>query len=131
MPPITVGEIEMSEYRFGLHSGEVSEYLFGLHHGHLTAVADQIAGRHGAWHVNYTEPCGERRGWFACPNRGPSFYRVIASAVMADIDRAGGIEILYRDKAEPEADEFYARMPDLQALTSSNAGVSSTPGSGV
>jgi hypothetical protein len=80
----------MSEYRFGLHSGEVSDYLFGLHDGHLTAVADQIAGRHGAWHVNYTEPCGERRGWFACPNRGPSFYQVIARAVMADIDRAGG-----------------------------------------
>ena len=41
----------MGEYRFGLHSGEVSEYVFGLHYGHLTAVVDQIAGRHGAWHV--------------------------------------------------------------------------------
>jgi len=37
----------MGEYRFGLHSGEVSEYLFGVHYGHLTAPADQIAGRHG------------------------------------------------------------------------------------
>jgi hypothetical protein len=56
MPSITDRRIEMSQYRFGLHSGEVSEYLFGLHNGHLTAAADQIAGRHGAWHVNYTEP---------------------------------------------------------------------------
>jgi hypothetical protein len=34
----------------------MSEYMFGLHQGHLTAKADQIAERHGAWHVNYTEP---------------------------------------------------------------------------
>jgi len=68
-----------------------------LHTGHLTARADQIAGRHG---VNYTEPCGERRGWFACPNRGPSFYQLIARAVIADIDRAGGMQTLYRDEPE-------------------------------
>ena len=76
----------MGEYRFGLHSGEVSEYLFGVHYGHLTAPADQIAGRHGAWHVNYTDPHGQRRGWFACPNRGAQFDQAIARAVMADID---------------------------------------------
>jgi hypothetical protein len=68
----------MGEYRFGLHSGEVSEYLFGVHYGHLTAPADQIAGRHGAWHVNYTDPHGQRRGWFACPNRGAQFDQAIA-----------------------------------------------------
>jgi hypothetical protein len=118
----------MGEYRFGQHSGEVSEYVFGLHDGHLTAVADQIAGRHGAWHVNYTEPCGERRGWFACPNRGPSFYQVIARAVMADIDRAGGIETLYRDEPEPGSNEFCASMPNLQPFPSSKPGVSSTTG---
>ena len=108
----------MSEYRFGLYSGEVSEYLFGLHNGHLTAAADQIAGRHGAWHVNYTEPCGDRRGWFACPNRSRSFYQVIAEAVMADIHRAGGIESLYRDEREPAAHEFCASIPNLQPLPS-------------
>jgi hypothetical protein len=104
-------ENRMSEYRFGLHSGEVSEYLFGLHMGHLTAEADQIAARHGAWHVNYTDPSGERRGWFACPNRGPSFYRVIAEAVMAEIDRAGGIKALCRDEHVVRADEIWASMP--------------------
>jgi hypothetical protein len=119
--PITDRRIEMSEYRFGLHSGEVSEYLFGLHNGHLTAVADQIAGRHGAWHINYTEPCGERRGWFACPNRGPSFYQVIARAVMADIDRAGGIETLCRDEREPAADEFCASMQARSLMTTFSA----------
>ena len=112
----------MGEYRFGLHSGEVSEYVFGLHDGHLTAVADQIAGRHGAWHVNYTEPCGERRGWFACPNRGPSFYQVIARAVMAGIDRAGGIETLYRDEPEPGSNKFCASMPNLQPFPSRQRG---------
>jgi hypothetical protein len=121
MPAITDRRIEMCEYRFGLHSGEVSEYLFGLHNGHLTAVADQIAGRHGAWHINYTEPCGERRGWFACPNRGPSFYQVTASAVMADIDRAGGIETLCRDERELGADELCASMQARSLMTTVSA----------
>ena len=111
----------MGEYCFGLHSGEVSEYLFGLHNGHLTAVADQIAGRRGAWHVNYTGPYGERRGWFACPNRGPSFYRVIAGAVMADLDRAGGIAILCCDDSSPGADAFPASVANLQPLPSGQA----------
>ena len=109
----------MGDYRFGLHSGEVSEYLFGLHNGHLIAAVDQIAGRHGAWHVNYNG------GWFACPNRGPSFNQVIARAVMADIDRAGGIETFYRDEPEPGADEFCASTPNLQPLSAS-PGVSRT-----
>ena len=115
----------MGDSRFGLYSGEVSEYLFGLHTGHLTTAVDQIAGRHGAWHVNYTEPCGERHGWSACPNRGPSFNRVIARAVMADIDQAGGIESLYRGETEPGADEFCASSPNLQPLSAS-PGVSGT-----
>ena len=106
----------MGEFRFGLHSGEVSKYLFDLHNGHLIAAVDQIAGRHGAWHVNYTEPRGKPRGWFACPNRGPSFNQVIARAVMADIDRAGGIETFYRDEPEPGADELCMSMLSLQPL---------------
>lgn len=67
----------------------MSNYCFGLHSGHLTARANTIAKRHGAWHVNYTEPRGERRGWFACPNRGAPFDGDIARAVMADIDQVG------------------------------------------
>jgi hypothetical protein len=87
-----IGSIDMSEYCFGMLPGEVSEYLFGLHRGHLSHAVNQIAGRHGAWHVNYTEPRGERRGWFACPNRGTQHDQAIARAVMADIEDAGGIE---------------------------------------
>ena len=68
----------------------MGEYLFGLHPGHLTAAADQIAGRHGAWHVNHTRARSESCGWFACPSGGSQF--AIAKAVMADIDCAGGIE---------------------------------------
>lgn len=72
----------------------MSEYMFGLHSGHLTAKADKIAERHGAWHVNHTEPRGERRGWFACPNRGRPFDQAIADAVWADIEAAGGLDVL-------------------------------------
>jgi hypothetical protein len=108
----------MGEYRFGLHSGEVSEYLFGVHYGHLTAPADQIAGRHGAWHVNYTDPHGQRRGWFACPNRGAQFDQAIARAVMADIDRAGGIESLRRDERDPAADRFCVNIGPSEIVNS-------------
>jgi hypothetical protein len=72
----------------------MDEYFFGLHRGHLTAEADRIARRHGAWHVNCIESDGRRRGWFSCPNRGAPFDRATAKAVMADIERAGGIEAL-------------------------------------
>jgi hypothetical protein len=71
----------------------MNEYLFGLHWGHLTAAADQIAERHGARHVNSIEPRGERCGWFTCPCDNQF---AVANAVMVDIDRAGGIEILRR-----------------------------------
>jgi hypothetical protein len=62
----------------------------------------------------------------ASPTRGPSFYQGIARAVMADIDRAGGIETLYRDEPEPGSNEFCASMPNLQPFPSSKPGVSST-----
>jgi hypothetical protein len=45
---------------------------------------------------------------------------------MADIDRAGGIETLYRDEPEPGSNEFCASMPNLQPFPSSKPGVSST-----
>lgn len=76
----------------------MSEYFFGLHGGHLTAKADKIAKKHGAWHVNHEEFRGpgqvEKRGWFACPNRGNPFDERTANAVMADIEAAGGIDAL-------------------------------------
>lgn len=72
----------------------MGDYFFGLHSGHLTAKADRIARKHNAYHVNYTEPRGERRGWFGCQNLGNPFDQNRARAVMADIDQVGGIEAL-------------------------------------
>lgn len=80
----------------------MGEYMFGLHAGHLTAKADKIAERYGAWHVNYTEPRGQRRGWFACPNRGSPFDQAVGNAVMDDIERVGGLDAL-RHKRDREA----------------------------
>lgn len=68
----------------------MSTYFFGLHDGHLKAAADKIAAKHGAEHVNFTEPNGRERGWFSSPNRGEPFDSRLAAAVMSDIDRAGG-----------------------------------------
>jgi hypothetical protein len=67
----------------------MSEHFFGLGPGHLPKRADAIAGKHGAYLVNYTEPRGEKRHWFACPNRGSPFDDATARAVMADLRAAG------------------------------------------
>lgn len=72
----------------------MSEYFFGLHSGHLKAAADRIAKKHGVEHVNFTEPTGNKRGWFVGPNRGEPFNSRLAAAVMADIDKAGGVAAL-------------------------------------
>ncbi len=66
----------------------MSEYMFGLHYGHYPKRADKIARKYGAVHVNYTEPNGQKRGWFAGPNRGTPFDQRMADAVFADLDRA-------------------------------------------
>jgi hypothetical protein len=76
----------------------MSEHFFGLHRGHLTAKADRIARKHGASHVNYTEPRGEKRWWFACRNRGEPFDSSTAKAVLADIEAAGGFEALTKKR---------------------------------
>jgi hypothetical protein len=68
----------------------MSEYLFGLHRGHLTAKADKIAREHGANHVNYTEPRGEKRGWYSGPNRGEPFDGDLSRRVLEAVDAAGG-----------------------------------------
>ena len=71
----------------------MSEQYFGLHRGHLTARADQIAKRYGAWHVNWTEATGEKRGWFGCQSHS-RFEQRTAEKVLAAIDAAGGFEAL-------------------------------------
>ncbi len=76
----------------------MSQYFFGLHVGHLAAQADRIARRHGARHINYTEPRGEKRGWFECANRGEPWDSATARAVLADIERAGGLDALRRQR---------------------------------
>ena len=75
----------------------MSEYFFGLHSGHLIRKADRIAEKHDAWHVNFTEPRGEKRGWFCCLNQGSPFDEQTADAVMEDVQKAGGIDALKED----------------------------------
>jgi len=89
----------------------MSEYMFGLHSGHLTAKADRIARKHGAVHINYTEPNGRRRGWFAGPNLGAPFDGEMGNAVWRDIERAGGLNALRykRDQEEEPQDTEYSQ----------------------
>jgi len=75
----------------------MSEHFFGLHQGHYRDEANAIAEKHDAWHVNYTEPNGERRGWFACHNHGAPFDAATAKAVLQDIAAAGGHDAMLED----------------------------------
>lgn len=68
-------------------------YQFGVHRGHLKSVADTIAHRHGAWHIN-TSNAGNRLGWFEC--RDDSSRRTVEHDVLADVEEAGGFEKLRR-----------------------------------
>lgn len=63
----------------------MSEYMFGLYRGHLSArLVRQVEKRFPEVSVNnYTEPRGERCGWFSGPNRGNPFDQALASEVMA------------------------------------------------
>ena len=65
------------------------EYLFRLAPGHLPDRADEIAREHGACLVNYTEPNGHERHWFAGPNRGQPFDRQLADKVNAALSAEG------------------------------------------
>jgi hypothetical protein len=80
----------------------MTEYMFGTHAGHLTVRADRIAARHGASHINYTEPNGRRCGWFVCSNLGAPFDQARAQMVWGDIELAGGLDALRhkRDREE-------------------------------
>jgi hypothetical protein len=64
-------------------------YLFGCGAGHLPAKAQRIAAKFGADLVNYTEPRGRKRHWFAGPNRGQPFDQQLSRDVMAALEAAG------------------------------------------
>ncbi len=73
---------------------------FCAHLGHLTVAADRIAKKHGAWHINFTEPSGQRRGWFEAHNYGAPFDQRLANAVLDDILKAGGYEKLTKKRSK-------------------------------
>jgi hypothetical protein len=67
-----------------------SEYFFGGGSGHLPFTkVERIAQRHDAALVNYTEPTGEKRHWFATRNYGTPFNEATAKAVVGDLKKAG------------------------------------------
>ena len=67
----------------------MNEFHFGLGEGWLPKKAAEIARRHGAKLINYEEPCGRRRHWFAAENLGEPFNRATAEAVLSDLEKAG------------------------------------------
>lgn len=67
----------------------MSEYMFGLGPGHLGERARKIAKTHGVELVNYTEPRGEKRHWFAGPNRGAPFDERLARDTMTALEMEG------------------------------------------
>lgn len=71
----------------------MNDYMFGSGPGHLPKRADKIARKHGATLINYTEPRGEKRHWFACTNRGNPFDGAVRDAVMADLAAAGLVAV--------------------------------------
>lgn len=79
----------------------VSEHMFGLYRGHLSQRLVRAIEKRFPYVavVNHTEPRGEKRGWFAGPNRGNPFDRDMAAAVLsyarsvakgADAEKLGG-----------------------------------------
>lgn len=83
----------------------MTEHFFCLHSGHLDS--DRIAKviePLGAWHQNYTEPRGEKRGWFACRNRGNPHDGIVAREVMGAIEAAGGLDS-FRVGFDPDAED--------------------------
>jgi len=63
----------------------MGEYLFGCFTGHLSmALRKRIERAFPAVAVvNYQEPRGHKRGWFAGPNRGYPFDLRMAREVLA------------------------------------------------
>ena len=69
----------------------MSEYQFGLGAGHLGAKARKIAEKHDATLVNYTEPDGRKRHWFACANFGAPWDQRRAARVLEELEHAKGL----------------------------------------
>ena len=45
-----------------------NRFMFGTANGHLPQRAARIAEAHGAELINYTDPNGRKRHWFASKN---------------------------------------------------------------
>jgi len=67
----------------------MGNFQFLLGQGHLPKKANKIAQKHGAELINYTEPNGNRRHWFAGPNKGNPFDAQLANDVTVDLRQAG------------------------------------------
>lgn len=67
----------------------MSEYMFLLVEGHMPERADEIARKHGATLVNYTEENGRERHWFAGPNKGSPSDSWLRDAVLTDLKSEG------------------------------------------
>jgi len=63
----------------------MSEHCFGLYRGHLSAgLVKRVEAKFPHVSVvNFTEPRGDKRGWFSGPNRGDPFDRDMAERVLA------------------------------------------------
>jgi hypothetical protein len=88
----------------------MSEHHFGLYRGHLTQrlVAAVEKKFPGVSVTNYTEPRGEKRGWFSGPNRGSPFDDRMAAEVLAyarSIARGADRERLSCDDAAESVQE--------------------------
>jgi len=87
----------------------MSEHMFGLYRGHLTArLVKRVETKFPMVSVtNYTEPRGEKRGWFSGPNRGNPFDRAMAAEVMTysrSIATGRDREVLGCDEPAEEAE---------------------------
>jgi hypothetical protein len=61
------------------------DFLFGMGTGHRSVSVARIAKKHGARLVNYTEPDGRKRHWFAAENLGAPHDEWRACQVLAEI----------------------------------------------
>lgn len=83
----------------------MSEYMFTPFRGHLSAALVKKIERKfpKVYVINYTEPRGEKRGWFTGPNRGAPFDGALAREV-SEFARANARgkdrEVLGCDEAE-------------------------------
>lgn len=80
----------------------MSEHMFGLYRGHLSArLVKAVEKKFPRVAVNnYTDPRGEKRGWFSAPNRGNPFDNQTATEVMdfaRSIAKGKDVEIIAGD----------------------------------